>query len=136
MLSFGNFIWQRTSLERRLVELAICVTGRFWRSNVEWVAHARMAKEHGVSEATLDDVMNLRPPTGAPADEQLVVEVSRALHETHELPRELYDRAVSEFGEQGLIELIATIGYYTTVSMTLNAFDIPVAEGEETPFPR
>ncbi len=136
MVSFGNFIWERTTLDRRVVELAICVTARFWRSNVEWVAHSRTAKRFGVSEETLDDVMNLRAPTKAPADELVAVDVSRAIHETHELPKELYDRAVAQFGEQGLAELIATIGYYTTVSMTLNAFDIPVAEGEETPFPR
>jgi 4-carboxymuconolactone decarboxylase len=136
MVSFGNFIWERTGLERRIVELAICVTARFWRSNVEWVAHARAAKRYGVSDQTLDDVMNLRAPASSPADEQIAVEISRSLHETHELPRELYDRAVATFGEQGLVELVATIGYYTTVSMTLNTFDIPVAEGEETPFPR
>jgi 4-carboxymuconolactone decarboxylase len=40
------------------------------------------------------------------------------------------------FGEQGLVEMMATIGYYTTVSMTLNAFEVPVAEGVEPPFER
>ena len=136
MVSFGNFIWERTTLDRRVVELSICVTARFWRSNVEWVAHARTAKQFGVSDQTLDDVLHLRVPAKAPADEQLAVEVSRAIHETHELPKPLYDRAVTTFGERGLAELIATIGYYTTVSMTLNVFAVPVAEGEETPFPR
>ena len=43
-LSVGNYIWERTSVGRRIVELAIIVTGRHWRSNVEWVAHARMAR--------------------------------------------------------------------------------------------
>ncbi|HEY5646369.1 MAG TPA: carboxymuconolactone decarboxylase family protein, partial [Pseudomonadales bacterium] len=49
-MSLGNFIWERTSVGRRIVELAIIVTGRHWKSNVEWVAHARMAREQGVSE--------------------------------------------------------------------------------------
>jgi hypothetical protein len=40
------------------------------------------------------------------------------------------------FGEQGVVEMIATIGYYTMVSMTLNTFDIGVGPGVETPFPR
>ena len=39
------------------------------------------------------------------------------------------------FGEQGVVELIATIGYYTMVSMTLNTFEIETATGE-IPFPR
>jgi len=136
MVSFGNFIWERTSLDRRIVELAICVTARFWRSNVEWVAHAAAAKRYGVDDQTLADVMALRAPASAPADEQLTVEVCRAIHETHDLPKPLYDRAVAQFGEQGLAEMMATIGYYTTVSMTLNAFDVTVAEGISPPFER
>lgn len=135
-LRTGNFIWERTTLGRRLVELAILVTGRHWRSNVEWVAHERMAREQGVSDAVIKAVFEQRMPADAPADERLVIEVCRALHESHDLPVDLYRRAVVSFGERGLMELIQTIGYYTFVSMTLNAFDVPTAAGEPTPFPR
>jgi len=56
------------------------------------------------------------------------------LHETHQLPLGLYQRVVSSFGERGLVEIIATIGYYTFVSMTLNAFEVEVP-GVKPPFP-
>ncbi len=133
-VSLGNFVWERTTLSRRIVELAIVVTARFWRSNVEWVAHARMAREQGVSQAVIDAVFEQITPESAPDDELLTIEVCRALHEDHTLNAGLYERAVDEFGEQGLVEMIMTIGYYTFVSMTLNAFEIEVAEGEDTPF--
>jgi 4-carboxymuconolactone decarboxylase len=58
------------------------------------------------------------------------------MHETHALPRPLYDRAVARFGERGLMELMATIGYYTLVSMTLNAFEVQVGPGQTAPFKR
>lgn len=135
-LSTGNFIWERTTLGRRIVELAIIVTGRHWRSNVEWVAHERMAREQGVSDAVIQAVFEQRLPEDAPADELLTIQVCRALHETQDLPLPLYEQAVATWGEQGLMEMIQTIGYYTFVSMTLNAFDIPTAEGDPTPFPR
>jgi len=134
-ISFGNFLWERTTLDRRIVELAICITGRFWRSNVEWVAHARMARQHGVSQETLDAVMDQKSPANAPPDERLCYEICTALHEEHELPRELYDRAVAAFGERGLVEMIGVIGYYTMVSMTLNAFEIEAAVDRQ-PFDR
>src|SRR5882724_8141436 len=51
-IEFGRFLWERT-LPRRLVELATLVTGRFWRSNVEWVAHVRLALENGVTQSTI-----------------------------------------------------------------------------------
>lgn len=135
-MSLGNFIWERTSVGRRIVELAIIVTGRHWKSNVEWVAHARMAREQGVSEEVIQAVFEQRMPENAPADERLTIAVCRALHETHDLPIELYRQAIDTWGEQGLMDIIQTIGFYTFVSMTLNAFNIPTAEGEPTPFPR
>lgn len=135
-MSLGNYVWERTVLGRRLVELAIIVTGRHWRSNVEWVAHARMAKEQGVSDEVIQAVFDQRMPDDAPDDERLTIEVCRALHETQDLPLPLYQRAVGAWGEEGLMDLIQTIGFYTFVSMTLNAFNIPTGEGEPMPFPR
>ncbi len=135
-MSLGNYIWERTSVGRRIVELAIIVTGRHWRSNVEWVAHARMAREQGVSDAVIQAVFDQRMPNDAPDDELLTIEVCRALHETQDLPKKLYDRAIAMWGEHGLMDIIQTIGFYTFVSMTLNTFNIPTGDGDPTPFPR
>lgn len=136
MVSFGTFIWGRTTLTRGLVELAIIVTGRFWQSNVEWVAHAKMALDNGIAQQVIDDVFAQRRPQNVSADELIVYDVSVAMHETHELPIALYRQAVARFGEQGLVEILATIGFYTTVSMTLNAFNVDVAAGVTPPFPK
>jgi 4-carboxymuconolactone decarboxylase len=134
-MGFGNFLWERTTVGRRIVELAICATGRFWKSNVEWVAHERMALANGASKETLDAIFAWTKPSNAPADEQLCWEICRELHETRELSRQTYERAVATFGEQGLMEIIGTIGFYSLVSMTLNAFNVPAAV-EEQPFPK
>ncbi|MGA3084031.1 MAG: carboxymuconolactone decarboxylase family protein [Thermodesulfobacteriota bacterium] len=134
-VSFGTFIWGRTTLERRLIELAIIITGRFWEANVEWVSHSRMALEYGVTQEVIDAVFEQRRPEKAPEDEKVVYDVCQALHETHQLPMNLYQKAVGLFGERGLVEIIATIGYYTLVAMTLNAFNVGLAEGVKAPFP-
>lgn len=133
-VSFGNFIWERTTLEPRIVELAIIVTGRFWEANVEWVSHAAKAKEAGVSEEVIQAVFEERLPEHAPADESLTIEICRALHESHELTTGLYESAIAEFGERGLVEIIATVGYYTLVAMTLKAFDVGLPEDVAGPF--
>jgi 4-carboxymuconolactone decarboxylase len=131
----GNMLWNRTSLDRGLVELAICVTGRFWEANVEWAAHAPRAIEYGVAPEVLDAVLAGRRPSGRAQDE-LVYDLCQTMHQTHALPRPLYDAGVAAFGEQGLAELMAVIGYYTLVSMTLNAFEVEVAPGVAAPFQR
>ncbi len=134
-VDFGSFLWERTTLERRIVELAILVTARFWRSNVEWSSHAARGLEHGLAQSTLDAIMEQRRPDSR-EDEQVAHDVSRALHEAHALSPELYARGVAVFGEQGLAELCAVNGYYTLVAMTLAAFDVGLAPGAKEPFPR
>jgi 4-carboxymuconolactone decarboxylase len=133
-MRFGNFVWERTVLGRRLVEFAIAVTAVCWRSNVEWMGHSKRAIEYGVSEATIADVLQGRRPEGAAPDERLVYEICRAMHETHRLSDELYQRGLDEFGEQGIVELMATIGYYAFVAMTLSAFRIEPAADTRPPF--
>jgi 4-carboxymuconolactone decarboxylase len=136
-MSLGNFVWERTSVGRRIVELAIIVTGRSWRSNVEWVAHAKMAKTEGVSDGVIQSVFDqVEPPIDAPDDEKLTIAVCRAIHETKDLPLPLYQASIERWGETGLMDIIQTIGFYSFVSMTLNVFNIPTAEGDPTPFPR
>ncbi|MDA1074346.1 MAG: carboxymuconolactone decarboxylase family protein [Proteobacteria bacterium] len=135
-MSLGNYVWERTTVGRRIVELAIIVTGRHWRSNVEWVAHSRMAKEQGVSDEVIQAVFDQRMPEDAPRDEVLTIAVCRALHETHDLPKDLYHQAIETWGEDGLMDIVQTIGFYTFVSMTLNTFNIPTGDQDPTPFPR
>jgi len=135
-MGVGDFLWQRTTIGRRVVELAILVTARFWESNVEWWAHARLARQNGVSDEVIDAIFAGARPTMAPEDELIAYDTCRSLHEHRELPADLYARAVAQFGEEGLMELVATIGFYTMVAMTLHAFDVTVPDGVDPPFSR
>ncbi|MBV1904921.1 MAG: carboxymuconolactone decarboxylase family protein [Pseudomonadales bacterium] len=141
IVSLSNFVWERTTLGRDIVELAIIITGRYWRSNVEWVAHAKMAKDAGIPQEVIDAVFEQRRPEGASEKILATYDFCHNLHETKDVPREIYDRAVDTFGEQGVVELITTIGLYTMVSMTLNTFNIGLgnlgmAPDQKEPFPR
>jgi 4-carboxymuconolactone decarboxylase len=129
-------LWERTTLDRGMVELAICITGRHWEANVEWAAHAPRAIEYGIASEVLEAVYEERRPEFAPPEQVLLYDVCMSLHRERALPEALYERAVEAFGEQGLVELISVIGFYTLVSMTLKAFEIPVAPGIEPPFER
>ncbi len=131
----GGFLWERTSLDRGMVELAISITGRVWEANVEWTAHAPRAVEYGIPQSVLDDVLAGRRPQGTPHQE-LLYDVCIAMHNDRKLALPLYRRAVDAFGERGLVEIMAIIGYYTLVSMTLNAFEVAVAPGIAAPFKR
>jgi 4-carboxymuconolactone decarboxylase len=135
LTGLGGSLWTRTCLDRGLVELAICITAKFWESNVEWGAHAPRAIEYGVPPQVLSDVLAGRRPKGKPKH-LLVYDLCQTMHETHALPRPLFEAGVEAFGERGVAELMAVIGYYTLVSMTLNAFEVQAAPGQMAPFKR
>lgn len=52
--SRGDFCRYHSSLEPALSEFAIIVAARFWKSQYEFFAHARMAANAGVSDATYE----------------------------------------------------------------------------------
>jgi len=131
--ALGESLRFSTSLDKRLSELAICVTGRRWSSQVEWFVHAATAAKVGVAAEVLDAIRDGRAPVFAKRDEAVVYEFSRTLQEDGRVPDATYDAARALFGVKGVVELTALVGYYTMVSMTLNAHGIPLPEGEAEP---
>lgn len=129
----GRYLRYDTLFEPRLSEFAILITARFWRSQYEWFAHAPLARKAGLSPAIIEAVRENRRPAGMAADEEALYDFCKTLHEERFVRDQIYQSALDCFGERGLVELIGLIGHYTTVSMTLNAFDLRVPEGEEPP---
>ena len=52
--------------------------------------------------------------------------VARKLLAGGTFPGPLYERAVVVVGQEGFNHLVYVVGQYCLVSMTLNAFDVPV----------
>jgi 4-carboxymuconolactone decarboxylase len=131
--ALGEALRFSTCLPKRLSELAICVTGRRWSSQVEWHVHARVAAQQGILPAILEAIRQGRAPAFALRDEALVYEFTRTLQADGRVPDAIYDEARAAFGVKGVVELTALVGYYTMVSMTLNAHGVPLPEGEAEP---
>jgi len=45
-----------------------------------------------------------------------------------------YEMAVRRIGLEVVVELVGLLGYYTLISMTINAFRVPVPQGAREPF--
>lgn len=120
----GELLRFETSLGPRLSELAILVCGRHWTSHHEWTAHKKLALEVGLSAEAIAAIAARRVPVLADTKEGVVFEVATTLLSTGRVPRALYERGVSVLGEEGIVELVAVVGYYCLVSLTLNAFEL------------
>lgn len=126
----GAFLRYDTSLTVALSELAILVTARHWTSHYEWYAHKKMALAGGLDPVIVEDIRQRRTPKFSDPKAQVVYHVAKSLHETHQVPRPLYDKATELLGERGLVEIIGLCGYYTLVSMTLNTYEFELPDGE------
>lgn len=126
----GAFCRFGSSLEPRLSELAIMVTGRVWSAQFEWTVHKPIALKAGLSEAVVDAIRDRRTPPFERADERVVHDFARTLHIDRKVPQALYDEAVSVLGLKAVVDLVGILGYYTLISMTINAFNVPLEAGQ------
>jgi 4-carboxymuconolactone decarboxylase len=126
----GAYLRYDTSLGPQLSELAILVTARYWSAQYEWYSHKKMALAAGLDPGIIDAINHRHVPDFDHPKAQLVYEFSESLHENHNVPPLLYDRAIQLLGEKGVVELVGLLGYYSLVSMTLNTFDVGLPEGE------
>jgi 4-carboxymuconolactone decarboxylase len=126
----GAYLRFDTLFPAKLSEIAILVTARHWTSHYEWYAHTRLALAGGMDPQIIEDIRQRRPPHFGDPKAQVIYDVATSLHRTHVLPNPLYDRATHVLGERGLVEIIGLCGYYTLVSMTLNAYEFDLPDGE------
>jgi 4-carboxymuconolactone decarboxylase len=132
--ALGELLRYGTSLTPRQSELAILVTGRECRSPFEWYAHRPEAEKAGLPSETIDAVFARTTPPAMSQADAAVYQFSLELNRFNSVSTRTYDTALQLFGERGVVELTALVGYYTMVAMTLNAHEIPFPEGVRPPF--
>jgi 4-carboxymuconolactone decarboxylase len=132
--ALGAYCRFNSSLPPRLSELAICITGAFWKANYEWFAHAPLAIKAGIDPATIEAIRTGATPKLVKSDEQAIYDFATELTRSRRVSNATFERAKKELGETSVIDLVGIIGYYSLVSVTLNAFELPLPEGQKLPF--
>src|SRR5215470_2240006 len=134
MFDLLDYLRWHSSVPPRLNEFAILITGRLWRSQVEWYAHGPLALKAGLSPMIIADLKaNKRPATMQP-DEAAVYDFVMELSTRHEVSDETFTRARMLLGEQQVVDLTAVTGTYVTVAMLLAMAEEGVPPGKEAPF--
>lgn len=129
----GEYIRFRCPLDKRINELAAAITARHWTQQFEWWAHRRQALEAGLKPAIAEAIAEGRRPTGMAQDEEIVYDLLTELLVNKGVCDATYERALREFGEAGLIDLIAVSGYYGLLAMVMNTTRTAVPDGSPLP---
>jgi 4-carboxymuconolactone decarboxylase len=126
---FGAAARFHSSLPKKLNELAIILTGRYFTSQYEFQAHHRAALQAGLSPAIADAVAQGKRPAGMAKDEAAVFDFCWELLTTKQVSDANFKNAKDLFGERGIVDMIGVMGWYSTVSMALNVDRYPVPDG-------
>ena len=128
---FGASMRYHSSLPPRLNEFAIIITARAWTAQHAWAVHKRAAIEAGLSPAICDALANGRRPVSMQPDEEAIYNFATELLNTKQVSDATFAAVKEKFGERGVVDLVGVLGYYTFVSMVLNADRYPVAPGTQ-----
>jgi len=134
MFDLLYYLRWNSSVPLRLNEMAILITGRYWRSQVEWYAHAPLALKAGLSPEIISDLKARKRPANMKPDEAAVYDFVTELSTKHQVSDETFARAKQVLGEQQVVDLTAVTGTYVTVAMLLAMAEEGVPAGKEPPF--
>jgi len=131
----GEQVRFKSSVPRKLNEMAIIMTAKWWASGYEWSAHKTAAQQAGLNNAIIDAIQAGRRPATMQKDETVVYNFCSELRDRRRVGDATFKAAVDLLGEQGVVDLIAVMGYYDLVAMALNVDRYPLPEGTPAPFP-
>jgi 4-carboxymuconolactone decarboxylase len=125
----GDYLDFESVLPGYLREFVILLTAREWGQDYEWDAHYPLAIEQGFSPEMARAVAEGRRPEGMVAEEEILYDFCMELQRNRTVSDATYERAVSRLGEQGIVETVSLMGYYTMMAMISNTTRVPLPPG-------
>jgi 4-carboxymuconolactone decarboxylase len=115
-------------LPARAREIAILLVAHHHRSAFELYAHTRAATAAGLTDADQAALAEGGEPDGLSDVESRVLRVTRRILDRGTLDDGEFRDATAVLGEDGLLELVTILGYYTMVAWQLAVFDFQPPE--------
>jgi len=126
---FGVVLRDHSVIGRRIFELCVITVCRARDVQYAWSSHAPQAELAGIAPDIVKAIQENRTPAFTRDDERIAYATATELMETTALSKASYDKALAQFGEQGIVELVSTIGYYAMVGIFLKSFDVRPPDG-------
>jgi 4-carboxymuconolactone decarboxylase len=122
----GAYYQADSTLSKAEIEIATCVICGRWGAAYSSFEHEKI----GVRLGGLDPAQAAALIAGLPTAfgdprQQVVYELSAALAAARVVPQGLFRRARELLGDAGLADVTVLMGWFTAVSLTLMAYDVP-----------
>jgi 4-carboxymuconolactone decarboxylase len=131
--SMGNYLEFKTALPPKVRELVILLAAREWTQQYVWNSHYKSAMNQNLNPEVVRAVAEGRRPTGMSDQEESAYEFCDELHKNRSVSDATYARVLANFGEQGIIDMISTDGFYSLLSMVMNVARTPLPKTASAP---
>ena len=122
----GAYYQKQSTLTKAEIEIVTVLTNARWHSTYGTYEHEKIAEKLGhIPAETTGRLIAGLPAQFSDPREQVVYELACALLQPRIVPVGLYKRAKDALGDAGVVDVTVLIGWFTIVSMTLNAYDVP-----------
>jgi 4-carboxymuconolactone decarboxylase len=132
--ALGAYCRFESSLDLRLRELSLLIAARHWDAQYSWNAHVGKAIEAGVPAESLQALAENKEPGFSRRDEEVVYQFSTEILAEHFVSDATFAAALDELGEQGVVDLIGSLGNFSMLAMLLNTFQVDL-QAVAPPFP-
>jgi len=133
--AMGDYLRFKAVLPPRLSEFLILLTAREWTQQYEWQAHSQIGIDAGLTTETVAAIAAGRRPDVMADDEAALYALWSELIRHKSVSEATYATVVEEFGEQGVIDAVGIIGYYTMLAMVMNTAQTALPPNVEPPLP-
>lgn len=128
----GEYLRFNNTIPPKLNEFAMLITARHVTNQFEWVVHYPLAIKAGVAKETVDALAAKNRPGAMAADEALVYDFCTEMLATSYVCDATYARAATQFGEQSVVDLVGTVGYFFTICLMMNVAGTPPPASDVT----
>ena len=126
----GAYVRFEGSLDMKVRVLAAMTVAREFEAMYVWGAQTGGARKLGVPEETITAIRDNHSRGVRPEDAQ-IIDFTRQLLRRHRVDDATFKAIQSRFSNDELVQLTTAIGYYTLLSMTVNACELEPAAGAE-----
>ena len=130
-IAMSDYLRWGTTLEPRLVELAILIAARQWSSAYIWYAHYPAAIKGGLDPKIPAAMAAGQRPQNMREDEAVIYDLLTQMYRDKAVSDATFNAAKARYGEKGVTDIIGLAGYYGITAMALIAANAPTPPGDE-----
>ena len=129
----SDYLRFKAPTPRKLKEIAIMLTARYWGGQYVWYSHRQQALDAGLSPAFIAALAAGERPASMSADEATTYDFVTQLLTTRQTSDTNFQAMAALVGERGIVELVALMGQYTglTLLFVVDRYPVPAGAPDE-----